>query len=286
MEKNLYVNLREQTYSDSIDTLFPNWQKGQKERLAVFGAHDDDPLLGAGYAMAAAMDCGAEVHVVIFCKGDCGYSTPNQKKDIVETRRVENENALVKFGVAEENITRFEYPDFSLKQYAGNHLECGGSGTFLKIVDFIRQKGITRVLIPNGYREHFDHTALYEMCMYDIIQAGDPVVSDRGNTQKVKSTLQYSVWADFSPEDVLVSGDKEVVIRANRAILCPQSVENRVCEAIKEYVSQLQIIENLMVSRKARNVGEGFIELYMELEPRPKLDFAPYVRRIQKIIEK
>ena len=179
MSANIYFDLRKQIYSKNIDVIFPGWEDGA-ERLAVFGAHDDDPLIGAGYAMAAAAEHGAELFAVIFCSGDCGYSIPEQKDSIMETRRMENKNAFTKFGVKTENIIRFEYPDFSLRQFAGNKLESGKSGVFLKIVDFIRQKGITRALLPNGYREHFDHTAAYEMGLYDIVQAGDPIVSDRG----------------------------------------------------------------------------------------------------------
>ena len=284
MQETMFINLRERKIGESIEILFPDWEAGC-ERLAVFGAHDDDPLLGAGYAMAAAAKNGAELFVVILCKGDCGYSSPEQKETIVETRRLENVNALVKFGVPRENIVRFEYPDFSLGNFIGNKLNNGDDGTFLKMVDFIRQNGITRVLIPNGYREHVDHTAAYEMGVYDIIQAGDPVVSDRGNMQLVKSTLQYSVWADFSPEDALVTGEQDIMIRANKAILSPQETEDRVCEAISEYASQAQIINNLVASRKERFTGQGYIELYIDMDPRPKLDFAPYVKLIQGLID-
>ena len=282
MGKTLYMDLRKQVYSDDINLLFPGWEKGS-ERVAVFGAHDDDLLIGAGYAMAAAMENGAMVYGAIFCKGDCGYSSPDQKDTIVDIRRVENERALVRFGV--ENITRFEYPDFSLNNFAGKALANGDAGTFLQIVDFIREKRITRVLIPNGYREHIDHSALYEMAMYDVIQAGDPVVSDRGNLQRVRTTLQYSVWADFSPEDALVSGETDYSIRANRAILCSDDVEKRVSSAMGEYVSQAQIISGLMDSRKERRAGEYYMELYIDLDPRPKLNFSPYAERISHILK-
>ena len=283
MEKTLYINLREKTCSDDISMLFPGWEEGA-ERLAVFGAHDDDPLIGAGYAIAAAQQHGAEIYPVIFCKGDCGYSLPEQKSTIVETRRYENENAYVKFGISKENIVRFEYPDFSVWQYAGNKLECGKAGVFSKIVEFVRHKKITRLLLPNGYREHYDHTSVYEMAIFDAVQAGDPIAPDIGETQKIKSYLQYSVWADFSPEDAMVCGEKNMAIRANMAILCPGSVEERVLCAIGEYTSQSAIIGGLLESRKERFTGEGYMEMYIALDPRPKLDYRPYVDLINGIL--
>ena len=283
MKKTLYVDLRKQTCTSDINLLFQGWEKG-KERVAVFGAHDDDLLIGAGYAMAAVMQNDAVVYGAIFCKGDCGYSSPDQKDTIVDIRRAENEKALARFGV--ENLARFEYPDFSLGNFRGKEMASGESGTFLQIVDYIRKNRITRVLIPNGHREHFDHSALYEMAMYDVVQAGDAVVSDRGSLQKVKTTLQYSVWADFSPEDALVSGETDYSIRANRAILCADDVERRVSDALLEYASQARIIRELVESRQERRVGEYYMEPYIDLDPRPRLNFSPYAERIKNILKK
>jgi LmbE family N-acetylglucosaminyl deacetylase len=269
-----YYNLREKKSSYGIDLLFHEWD-GANERVAVFGAHDDDPLLGAGYAMRAAIENGAEVFSVIFCKGDCGYSRLEQKADIVETRRAENENAFIRFGIKKENIIRFEYPDFGLTEFVGNKLT-------LEMIRFIRDNGITRVLIPNGYREHSDHSAGYVICMNDIVQSGDAVVIEIGKApQKVKTYLQYSVWADFSPEDALIHDEPN--IRANRAITCPEYVENEIREALKEYKSQAGVLEGLVAHRNDRRTASGFMELYIDLDPRPKLNFALYKNLIENI---
>ena len=277
-----YYDLRMREKSQSIDLLFPGWEKG-KERLAVFGAHDDDTLIGAGYAMKAAGENGAEIFAVIFCSGDCGYSVPEQKDSIVDTRRVETENAYTYFGVKKENIVRFEYPDFSLGQFIGMKLQNGTNGAFIHVLDFIRKNGITRAMIPNGYREHADHSAAYTITAYDIIQAGDAVVGDHGAIQNVKTYLQYSVWADFAPEDSLVNGEEDLSVRANRAIVCSGDVEESVCTAIGKYVSQQRIIRNLVESRRERRTAAGYMELYMDLNPRPKLNFSPYAKRIESI---
>jgi LmbE family N-acetylglucosaminyl deacetylase len=283
MKNFLYYDLRKNKYSDNIDLIFPDWEQG-KERIAFIGAHDDDVLIGAGYAMTAALERGAEVYLVIFCNGEAGYSYPEQKDDIVNVRRVETENAYTFLGVKKENIIRFDYPDFSLVQFIGNKLQNGDSGIFLKVVDFIRNNGITRVFFPNGHREHTDHTAAYTISMFDIIQAGDPVCADRGKLQKVKSYLQYSIWADFSLEDVFLSGEEDPSIRANRAVSCNKSIEERIQSAIGKYVSQSQIIHTVVETRSKRLTSRGYVELYIDMDPRPMLDFAPYIKRIEKII--
>jgi len=280
-----YCDLRKRTFSGDINALFPDWQ-GDRERLAVFGAHDDDPLIGAGYAMIAAREAGANVFAVLFCKGDCGYSKAEQKDAIVEIRRVETVNAYARIGVPKENIVRFEYPDFSLGQFIGKELQSGETGTFLRILQFIRENKITRVMIPNGYREHTDHTAAYLITASDVIQAGDAVVADLGSTQAVKSYLQYSVWADFSPEDAQLTGEDDLSVRANRAIVCPSAVEDQIMAGIREYISQGAIISGLIEQRRERSTGVGYIELYIEMDPRPKLSFAPYAKRIEGMIER
>jgi len=283
MKDFTYYNLRNKVCANDINLLFPGWEHG-KEQVAIFGAHDDDPLLGAGYAMSAVMENGADIYAVIFCQGDCGYSVPEQKNTIVDIRRKENENALMRFGLKKENIIRFEYPDFSLWQFKGKQLINGEDGLFKKMLEFIRNNKITRVLIPNGYREHTDHTAVFETCMYDIVQCGDSVLSDLGKEpQHVKTYLQYSVWADFSPEDTLVNNETNTAIRANRAITCPASIEEHIHKALKEYVSQELIIKNLMEQRRERQTKAGYMELYIDIKPRPKLDYAPYVSLIESI---
>ncbi|NLN82721.1 MAG: PIG-L family deacetylase [Clostridiales bacterium] len=282
MSKNIYVNLRTETFSENINLLFPDWEQGN-ERIAVFSPHDDDALIGAGYAMAAAMDEGAEVYVVVFCQGDCGYKNPDEKDSIVRIREKENLAALTSFDIPEKNIFRFEYPDFSTTQYMGYHLPNGELGSFPKIIEFIRKNKITRLLMPNDYREHTDHTAVFNMAAFEVIQAGDPIVSDIGEGQKVKNMLQYSVWSDFSPHDMLVSNGKRL-LRANRAIVCPKTVEDKVRNAIREYQSQDLIIEDLFQTREERFTGTGYIELYIDFNPRPKLDYHPYVHGINEIL--
>ena len=71
--KFTYCDINTKTFTNDINLLFPGF--GDNEVLAVMSPHDDDAIIGAGYAMLAAQKAGAEVYVVIFCRGDAGYST-------------------------------------------------------------------------------------------------------------------------------------------------------------------------------------------------------------------
>ncbi len=140
-------------------------------------------------------------------------------------------------------------------------------------------------MIPNHYHEHIDHLAAYLMSSFDVPQSGDAALVDYGVPHGVKSTLQYSVWADLDPEDALVSG-RASDLRANRILLADGSVEERIGRAIEAYVSQTEIIKSLVEARTERRTEDGrFIEVYISFDCRPKINFKPYLDWIEHLSE-
>jgi LmbE family N-acetylglucosaminyl deacetylase len=269
--------------ADDIRLLFPRWRRGD-ERLAVFSPHDDDALIGAGYAALAALANGGEVLIVIFSRGEAGYSVPEQKADIVAIRRGETIKAYGCLGIPRHNILTLGYSDFSVLEKIGWKLIDGSEGSFRRIVTLLRTARVTRVLIPNDYREHIDHTAVCRMGAYHTPQAGDPVCADWGAPYPCRGVLQYSVWADFSPEDALVCG-RERGLRADRAILAPPAWEAKIRRGIAAYRSQGRIIRGLVAAREERRARGGYLEVYCTYDPRPKLNYKPYVRRVEAMKE-
>ena len=264
-----------------LETLFPGWD-GKNERLCVYSPHDDDAILGAGYVMRAALDDGADVHIFFTCSGNCGYSTPEEKETIVEVRRRETLNCYKAFGIPEENIVFQDISDFSALSYIGWNIAPGREGHFRTTMQELRNRKITRILAPNHYHEHLDHLATYMMAAYDAPQAGDMHTVDWATPFAVKSVAQYSVWAELDPEDALIKG-RNASLRANTIAIASPEVEEWVCEGIRQYVSQVDIIAGLVHQRKARLLPDGrFIEVYMRFDPRPKLDFSPYKKFLEE----
>jgi len=276
-----FCDLRAGTFGEAIEILFPAWAPGD-ERLMVLSPHDDDALLGAGYGLCAAREHGAEAHVCIFCDGSAGYSRPEDRDTIVGTRRRETEQAYAALGLPASHLHRLELPDFSANHYVGWKLPCGGYGALQALVPLLRRLRITRLLIPNGYREHIDHQAAFDVGRYDGVQAGDAVLVDAGTPYPVRSVAVYAVWADLSPEDALVA-QADVRLRANRAIVADQAVEEIVARVLAAWESQESIIAGLLAQRRARDCGLGMMELYLAYDPRPRLDYAPYARRIREL---
>lgn len=265
-----------------LETLFPGWD-GKNERLLVYSPHDDDAIIGAGYAMRAALDDGAEVHIIIVCSGNCGYSTVEEKETIVEKRKEETLNCYKAFGIPEENILFLGYSDFSALNYVGWNLDSNREGHFRTSITEMRKRKITRMLVPNHYHEHVDHIAAYMMGAYDAPQVGDIHTVDWATPHTVRSVAQYSVWADLDPEDAMLCG-RDTKLRANTVMVVSPDVEEAVDHGIMQYVSQLEIIAGLIEARHSRKMGDGrFIEVYLRFDPRPKISFDPYKALIESL---
>lgn len=277
-----FFDLRQRKKSASIDLLFPGWKEGD-ERVVIFSPHDDDALLGAGYLLQAIPLFGGEVHVVIFCNGSGGYSVIEHKHVITALRARETVRAYEKMGLFPERIHRLEYDDYSVWPFIGWKLPCG-EGTVTRVIPLLRRLRATRVVLPNGHREHLDHTAVFMVGAFDVPQAGDPVMADWGESTTIRSILQYAVWSDFSLEDALCTGDS-LEVRANRALQAPYEAEERVREAMREFQTQARIVEGLLETRKERVVGAGrVLEVYLAFEPRPRCDYRKYVTRVLEVI--
>lgn len=274
-----YYNLKQKAKSKNIDLIFKNWQ-GSEEKVVVYAPHDDDGILGPGYILNAAQQNGAECFVFIFCNGCGGYSNLDQKENIVSIRKEETLKAYAKLGIDEDHIIRFEYPDFSANTMIGWKLSDGNEGSIAKTIPKLREIGVTRLLVPNGYREHMDHVAVFNMGVYQAPQVGDSILVDWGVPVEIKTVLEYSVWGDFTPEDSLVD-KRSTDIRANFAVKADESIEENIRVSIKKYKSQALIIDNLVRKREERRIGNDYLEVYRKLDPRPKLDYEPYVKYIE-----
>ncbi|MHA1273170.1 MAG: PIG-L deacetylase family protein [Promethearchaeota archaeon] len=279
-----FYDFQKEIKSTNIELLFPDW-KGEKENIVIFSPHDDDAILGAGYCLLCCLENHANIYIIIFHDGSAGYTNIKFKNRIVEIRRKETINAYKVLGISEKNIIRYDLPDFSGIHFLGWKLPWSTKeGLFSKNIENLRRIKATRLILPNGYREHLDHLAVYISAIFDGPQVGDSVIIDYGIPSKIKSYLQYSVWAKFSPENALIN-QRSPDIRANKAIVVNKKIEEKIIEALKEFKTQEDIISYILEVRKDRKIDANnrFIETYLEIDPRPRFNYTPYIEEIKKI---
>ncbi len=278
MDGPWYYDLWQNRRSQDPAILFPKWSK--QESLAVLSPHDDDALLGAGFAILAAHALRIPVSVIIVCDGCAGYSHPGQKSNIVQVRRLETLEAYSGIGLLPENIHRFDVPDFSSGARICWRLPGNEQGIIVDLIRILRERRVTRFFIPNGHREHLDHEAVNDLGRYASSQTGDPILVDVAAPFAVRSVHVYSVWGDFPPASTANAQPRP---GANKAIVVPESWEVKIRDSIRAFCSQGSIIEDLMAGRENRRCHLGFLELYLDLDPRPELDYRPYVEAIRRI---
>lgn len=185
----------------------------------------------------------------------------------------------------EDNILRFNYPDFSLRSYVGRRLPSGNEGTTAVAIRALREIRPTRLLVPNEYREQTDHEALSYIGSYDGPQVGDAVLADLGRKSRITEFLKYSVWGDFSPEDAFLPG-RDPAIRGNIAVEVGPEVEGKIVQALREFKSQEKIVDHLVRKRSERVINNGYIEVYLKFNPRPSIDYEAYKKKVLEIDRK
>jgi LmbE family N-acetylglucosaminyl deacetylase len=269
-----FIDFRARRRRARFGTIFPGWKRG--EGVAFFAPHDDDVALGAGYLLRAVLRNGGRPVVVVFCRGEAGYSGPSAKKTIVSVRRREAVRAYVRLGVPGGNIHFLGAPDFTLMTTVSR-----GRGSrpavFDRLVTLLRRERISRVVTTSPHFENWDHTAAFYHAVYTSAQSGDPVLADLGPLSPVRTILAYSVWSDFEPR---ADGHP---LRADLGILAPAAEERAVREALGEFRSQAEIMgRTVAIDRRKRRVEDGFLELYRTVAVRSPVDFSIYASRLKR----
>ena len=261
--------------SRRIDLIFPDWKKG--ENVTFYSPHDDDAVLGAGYLIQAVSENGGRPFIIVFCRGDAGYSTAKAKATIVATRKEEAIRAYGELGVEKDRIFFFDVPDFALMDSV-SRAGGGEAPLFDAVVAFLRFYRISRIAFTSGHFEHWDHTAAFFQGVYTSPQAGDPILADLGRPSPIKTYLAYSVWADFEASAAGKRG-----IRAEKGILAGPKHEAAVRKALKAFASQGEImLKTVAIHREKRRAAKGYLEIYKDIQLRAPVNFKLYAERLKK----
>ncbi len=217
------------------------------EHLAIISPHDDDAVLSAGGLIKARANKKLKTTVLIMTDGSLGYSTPEEKDIIVETRKKETEKCYKALGA---EVIFLGFPDMSLNAYRCWDTPNGEEGAYKKVIRVLREINADCLLIPNPKDSHPDHKAAYDIGKVAEFQATSPVASELGEPIELKSVFCYGVQAQLPnlaiahPRLTKLVLD-HVVSKFTLNHKLTKEEKKAKAEGIKAYQSQYSIIKNL-----------------------------------------
>ncbi len=168
--------------------------------LAVF-AHPDDPEVGCGGTLARWAAAGAEVHLVIACRGEKGSDDPATDPEALAASRAAEVAAAAKvLGLA--SVEHLDLPDGDLENDAVLRTR------LVSIVRRLRPDALvapdpTAVFFGDSYVNHRDHRELGWAVLDSLVPAASPLYSpDEGQAHQVEllllaGTLEPDAWVDI-----------------------------------------------------------------------------------------
>jgi LmbE family N-acetylglucosaminyl deacetylase len=169
--------------------------------LAVF-AHPDDPEVACGGSLARWAALGAEVHLVIACRGEKGSFDPATDPDALAASRAE-EVARAAEVLQLASVEHLGHPDGEIENDAALRA---------RLIEIIRRRrpdalvtpDPTAVFFGDSYVNHRDHRELGWAVLDTLVPAASPLyVPEAGSAHQValvllSGTLDADAWVDIT----------------------------------------------------------------------------------------
>jgi LmbE family N-acetylglucosaminyl deacetylase len=163
----------------------------------LLAPHDDDFILGAGLAVAAAVAQGIEVHVAVATDGSLGYVRPEEQRGLVETRERELTAAATRLGLPAQSLHRLNFPDGSLIAHQGCRGPDQPDTLGQRLVTLLRALRPTSVFVCTPEDVHPDHRVCASECEIACVWAASQIWLERGAPIAEPQRFHYAVYAAF-----------------------------------------------------------------------------------------
>jgi LmbE family N-acetylglucosaminyl deacetylase/fructoselysine-6-P-deglycase FrlB-like protein len=183
--------------------------------------HDDDLVLGLGLTVAAATREGIEVHVAIATDGSLGYTVPEDRLSLVETRAAELEDASVLLGIQLDFVHRFDLPDGSLMSMQGCRPLGEPPSLAQLLVSVMRTVRPSHVFVCTPTDVHPDHRAAAAETEIASFWASAPIWLELGEPIVEPQRWHYAVYCPFDgAPDLEVQVDTPALEQKLAALAC------------------------------------------------------------------
>jgi LmbE family N-acetylglucosaminyl deacetylase len=126
----------------------------KKETILVIGAHNDDPVFGAGGALAKYAEEGKIIKTIIFSFGELSH--PHLKPEVIIEQRVEEairaDKILGGKGVAYLGVNEGKFPQ-----------EIKEKNVEQRLLDIIKKEKPSKIFTHGANDAHPDHFAVYNL---------------------------------------------------------------------------------------------------------------------------
>jgi LmbE family N-acetylglucosaminyl deacetylase len=227
----------------------------------LLAPHDDDFILGAGLAVAAALVQGIDVHVAVATDGSLGYVRPEEQGGLVATRERELSAAAAQLGLPAPNLHRLNFPDGSLIAHQGCRGADQPDSLGQRLVTLLRALRPSSVFVCTPEDVHPDHRVCASECEIACVWAASQIWLERGAPIAEPQRFHYAVYAAFmGAPDVQVAADPAALELKLGALRCFES--QGVIEPMIERLRQAGPYEYFQHARSLRYEPEQYAELF------------------------
>jgi len=198
------------------------------KKVLVFCAHPDDEIIGCGGTLAKLSEQSATITVVMFTKGETGYTQVSQKRDFLQ--------------VKEEEINRYDHI-LGINKRIVLGKPCQGvindKETYQQCIKILREERPEVVFTHNPADRHRDHLAVSQVTMEACWKASEPVLADYGEPWYVSQVFFFEIFELFSQPSLIV--DITDTISKKKEAMQTQESQLSVLKGILQYMEGLAL---------------------------------------------
>lgn len=229
-------------------------------KILVFCAHADDEVIGMGGTLRKLADAGAHIRLVMFSAGAEGYSCPEEKATITETRQRETRAVCDILGIRE--YVNLGGLDWSLPV---------DNGTYRQVIHHIREFRPDAVF-THSMNDYTDHMAVSQVTTEGWFHAALPCALEQDPVWKLVPLYEFEVIQPMARPSLVV--DISDTFEAKKRAMEVYSSQTGIVGGVFQLMEGRAMERGYSIGAK---YGEAFIR--SAYKPRP-------VRHIQALLEK
>lgn len=228
--------------------------------VLVFCAHADDEVIGMGGTLRKMADAGANIRLVMFSEGAEGYSRPEDKTTIIQTRQRETEAVCDILGIQE--YVNLHGLDWNLTV---------NNETYRQVIHHIREFQPDAVF-THASTDYSDHMAVNQVSTEGWFHAALPCAMEQEQVWKLVPLYEFEIIKPIA-NPTLVMDITDTFVEKKRAM--------------EVYSSQIGIVGSVFQLMEGRAMTRGYAAGVKYGEAFSRSNYQPrLIRQIETLLER